>query len=315
MGTKYIPKNDAVIFTSNHQNALIDALLIAVYNGRGNLFLTRASVFSNPVIARILKSLDMYPVFRVRDGWSSLDNNQDSFKKCIECLSNKGSVVIFPEGNHDLRRRLRPLSKGFTRIAFGALDIHPEMRLRIVPVGVNYENHTAMRTSVSIHFGEPILVDGFYNAGNFQESSLALKTAVSERMKRLISHLPEENYSKIEDELSKEFDFLDPDKVNEAVLRGSISRNRKQKRKENLLGRLLYAVSHLINLPPLALRNHIIKGLRDPVFEGTVKYVFVLAVFPLYYTILATTMLLLSNPLSALVLFISCVFSMLLLKP
>ena len=49
VGTKNIPKSKPVLFLSNHQNALLDALIIATKCGRFSYFLTRASVFKKPI--------------------------------------------------------------------------------------------------------------------------------------------------------------------------------------------------------------------------------------------------------------------------
>ena len=67
-----VPKKGAVLFLANHQNALLDALLIATRSGRFSYFLTRASVFQNALISSILKSLLMLPVYRIRDGWQNM---------------------------------------------------------------------------------------------------------------------------------------------------------------------------------------------------------------------------------------------------
>ncbi|MGB5417843.1 1-acyl-sn-glycerol-3-phosphate acyltransferase, partial [Algibacter sp.] len=63
-----VPKSKPVLLLSNHQNALLDALLIGTKCNRSAYFLTRASVFNKPVIAKILESLQMLPVYRIRDG-------------------------------------------------------------------------------------------------------------------------------------------------------------------------------------------------------------------------------------------------------
>ena len=61
-----VPKDKPVLLLGNHQNALLDALLIATKCGRFAHFLTRAGVFQKPLVSNILKSLQMLPVYRVR---------------------------------------------------------------------------------------------------------------------------------------------------------------------------------------------------------------------------------------------------------
>jgi 1-acyl-sn-glycerol-3-phosphate acyltransferase len=73
--TNTIPKNEAVIFLGNHQNALLDALLIATKNGRFSYFLTRAGVFTKPLVSKFLKSLQA----KCHEYWK----NNDNYKKAL----------------------------------------------------------------------------------------------------------------------------------------------------------------------------------------------------------------------------------------
>jgi 1-acyl-sn-glycerol-3-phosphate acyltransferase len=71
-------------------------------------------VFKKPLVAKILDSLQMLPVYRIRDGWGNLTNNTAVFERCSKLLKTGECIVIFPEGNHNLKRTVRPLSKRFT---------------------------------------------------------------------------------------------------------------------------------------------------------------------------------------------------------
>ena len=82
----------------------------------------------------------MIPIYRIRDGRESLKNNQAVFDLCSDLLQQKEAILMFPEANHNLKRRVRPLSKGFTRILFNTLLQAPETDIQIVPVGINYKD-------------------------------------------------------------------------------------------------------------------------------------------------------------------------------
>ncbi len=92
-------------------------------------------MFKKELIRKLLMSLQMLPVYRVRDGWNNITNNTTIFNTCTELLNKNQAIVMFPEGNHNLARRVRPLSKGFTRIVFDSIEKHPNLDLQIVPVG------------------------------------------------------------------------------------------------------------------------------------------------------------------------------------
>ena len=107
------PKKGAVLFVSNHKNALLDALLIATITKRNIHFLTRASAFKIKFIKWILSTVNMLPIYRMRDGKETLAKNEEIFDRCYDILNKKECLLIFPEGTHDLKRWVRPLSKGF----------------------------------------------------------------------------------------------------------------------------------------------------------------------------------------------------------
>ena len=48
--------------------------------------------------------------------------NEKTFNQCYDILSEKGSLIIFPEGNHHYKKSLRPFKKGAARIALGAAE-------------------------------------------------------------------------------------------------------------------------------------------------------------------------------------------------
>ena len=150
VGTEHIPMEGPIMFTVNHQNSFLDALLIATSNKRHTHFLARADVFKFRIVRWFFNSLNMMPIYRMRDGRGSLSNNQQIFGQCFKILGIDQALMLFPEANHHHKRLLLPLSKGFTRIALGA-----DNTIKIVPVGINYTHHRLFGGSVSIYYGKP----------------------------------------------------------------------------------------------------------------------------------------------------------------
>ena len=212
-----VPKNKAVLLLCNHQNALLDALLIGTTCKRDSYFLTRAGVFEKSIVSKILKSLQMLPVYRIRDGWGNLANNNAIFETCSELLKQDNCIVIFPEGNHNLKRTVRPLSKGFTRIILDTFEKYPELDLQLLPVGVNYENAEKFPDSTSIYFGQPIASKN-YISDTKNETVLKLKTKIHTEIAQLTTHIPKDNYQETLNKLeSLEVDFLNPKGVNNCI--------------------------------------------------------------------------------------------------
>jgi 1-acyl-sn-glycerol-3-phosphate acyltransferase len=223
--SKTIPINQPVLILANHQNALLDALLIAVTCKQFSFFLTRAGVFNNRMVGKFLRSLNMIPVYRIRDGWQNLTNNNAIFQSCTELLNAHKTIAIFPEGNHNLQRRVRPLSKGFTRIVFDALDKHPELNLHLVPVGFNYEQPECFGDSVSIIYGQSINAKDFLGS-NRSEAIIKLKDSIFYNLTKLTTHIPPDNYEEALNKLNElNVDFLNPLQVNKCIVnnfKGSI---------------------------------------------------------------------------------------------
>lgn len=154
-GLANIPKNKPVIFAANHQNSLIDPIVIATTNRFPVFFLTKSDVFKKPFIAKILYSLNMLPIYRERDGADFKEKNVAIFNRCSQILAGNGRIIIFPEGSHNNQNRLRNLKKGIARIALQA-NRETEEDIWIVPVGLNYTNTRNKCADLLVSYGKAI---------------------------------------------------------------------------------------------------------------------------------------------------------------
>jgi len=161
-GLKNIPADGPLIYAINHQNALLDPLVIHSATWRNPYFLTRGDLFKNKLANRFLRSIKMLPIYRIRDGYDSVKMNEGTFEETKEILLRGGVIGIFPEGSHNLQYRLRPLKKGVTRIAFLAEQAAGfNLNLKIVPIGIQYESHFLSKGRTLVSIGEPIRVADF----------------------------------------------------------------------------------------------------------------------------------------------------------
>jgi hypothetical protein len=99
----------------------------------------------------------MMPIYRFRDGMRNMKKNEQVLETCKNLLLDNQAILIFPEGNHDLRWMLRPLQKGITKMLF-ASESEQGFRLgsKVVPVGIQYESHSKFRSKVLLTVGNPI---------------------------------------------------------------------------------------------------------------------------------------------------------------
>jgi len=279
-----IPKKGAVLLVSNHKNALIDPLLIATSIRRNIHFLTRASAFKIKPVYWFLSTLNMIPIYRMRDGKETLSKNEAVFNKCFDILNNKKCLLIFPEGTHDIKRWVRPLSKGFTRITFGAIEQNKNLDIHIVPIGLNYTNATEFAESVSVYYGKPILANKYYNKAELNNSILALKTEVHGKLKELTTHIESENYDETIKKLGN-VDFLNPIKVNKNISEISDEKLKtsSKNKKPSLLWKLLKKIVAINSFIPLLIYKAFLPKIKEIEFISTTKFAIGITAFPIFY--------------------------------
>lgn len=260
-GKENLPKNRPVILVANHQNALIDPLLLATHTHLNPWFLTRAAVFTNSVVSRMLHYIRMLPVYRVRDGFSTLQQNQQTFDETFEVLRKNGTVVIFAEGSHSRVRNLRPLSKGFTRMAFGLKEKYPELEPVILPVGLQFSAHMHSGSTVRISFGKIIPVD------MPSSQSGKLTKGVEIALKGLILDIPNEGYdATIEKLIEKDVDLTSKPEVDHYLSQRNVLNPVAP------VGSLNNKLMKLFHLPLFWLWLWKKKGVKDEVFSSTWKF-------------------------------------------
>jgi 1-acyl-sn-glycerol-3-phosphate acyltransferase len=202
MGRENINPEAHLIFAPNHQNALMDALAVLFTHSGQPVFLARADIFKKKMIAAILYFLKILPVYRIRDGFSSLKANDDIFLKTIDVLKNKNGVVILPEGDHAGFRRLRQLKKGICRVAFQSDEATGfNLKIKIIPVGIEYSHYTRFRQVLTVAYGKPLEVSEYHELYKVSpERALnELRSKLSDEMKSNMIDIPEEDYEALDE--------------------------------------------------------------------------------------------------------------------
>lgn len=200
-----IPKNAHLMFAINHQNALMDALALIFALKRMQLvFLARSDIFKKSFTARILMFIKILPIYRIRDGYGSLKNNDEVFLKTTEVIMSKRGLALLPEGSHEGIHRLRQLKKGFARIAFQTEEANNySLDIKIIPVGLDYDNYENCRSTLFVNFGKPISVSDYYS--QYKESSVRainqLKEDLWKKLSPLMVHIESEEYYDLNNEL------------------------------------------------------------------------------------------------------------------
>ena len=192
-----IPKDEAFIFAPNHQNALMDPLVVIYTSKTQPYFLARADIFKRSFISAILNKLRIRPVYRIRDGKDSLKKNKDVFKDSIKILKSGIPLGLFPETTHNNKRAMLPIKKGVQKIAFQAEEENDfELGLKILPVGICYSNYENFRTVVYVRFGTPFTVTEFKDIylENQQKALLKFRDKIAESLRPLMIDIQNNEY-------------------------------------------------------------------------------------------------------------------------
>lgn len=274
-GKENIPENRPVILVANHQNALLDPLLLATHTRLKPWFLTRAAVFVNPFIAKVLNYIRMLPVYRVRDGFSTIQQNHQTFEATFEVLRANGTVVIFAEGSHSLTRNLRPLSKGFTRMAFGLKEKFPQLEPVISPVSIGFSAHKRSGSTVRITFGKAIPVDMPHS------QSGKLTKSVEKALKSMMVDLPDEGYPEtLQTLLDHRVDLTSKSEVEGFLTHGKV--NHPIKESSSLINKMM----KIFHFPLYWIWLWIRPKVEDEVFTGTWKFLIGFGLALVWYLIL-----------------------------
>tara|TARA_R110000868_G_scaffold56488_7_gene174816 strand:- start:3724 stop:4758 length:1035 start_codon:yes stop_codon:yes gene_type:complete len=295
-----MPKDQPVLILANHQNALLDTLIIAIKCNRFSYFLTRASAFNSPFIANVLKSLRMLPVYRRRDGLQSVTKNKAIFKVCTDLFNNNESIVIFPEGNHNLKRTVRPLIKGFTRLVFNTLERYPDLDLQLVPVGFNYVNPEKFVDEVSLRIGAPIKAKDYIGFER-HKGVLKLKEEVFQSITKLTTHIPGSNYDNIKMELDAlHANFLNPQLINDCISSRFQDCGIQKKKKQAIIKRVFKGLLLLnIMFPYLIWNKAIAPKIKEIEFVSTFRFVVAITLVPFYLILVSIIIVLFAGWITA----------------
>jgi 1-acyl-sn-glycerol-3-phosphate acyltransferase len=286
VGEEHIPTDKPFLIVPNHQNAFLDALILGGLGPRPLHFLTRQDVFTKKTTPW-LSRLNMLPVYRIRDGFGNLEKNQAIFKACHRVFERGGAVMIFPEGNHGEHHFLRPLTKGAARLVMEA-QAEQEQEIRVVPCGINFFAHRTPRTRLTLVYGESFSAKDFLTTyqENQQAGLKALKEEMARRMKDcLVIPEPSEDYEvKVKKVLNLHNQGLSFKKLRELAARDYRATDAQfvNLPKSDWHKAAVWLAS-VPNWGPYWTLKKILEKFEDRVFWGSMKFVTMLVLMPVWW--------------------------------
>ena len=140
------------LIVANHFNGFVDPVVLAGALGRLPRFIAKATLWKVPGVGLLLGAAGVLPVHRQADGGG---DNRGTFDTVIDELHRGETVAIFPEGTTHDEPHMAELRTGAARLALDAARAGVD-GLRIVPIGLTFEDKVALRSRLAIRVGRPI---------------------------------------------------------------------------------------------------------------------------------------------------------------
>lgn len=180
-GQENLPATGPVILAPTHRSYW-DALLVAHATGRGVTGRDPRFMVSvdhcKGIKGWFIQRLGGFPVDTKRPAITTLRHG-------VEILQQGEMLVIFPEGDIYREGYVHPLKPGIGRLALSAELSQPELGVKIIPIGISY-NQTYLQRGchANLHIGSPLLVKD-YSTGSIKQDAKRLTQDLELSLKQL----------------------------------------------------------------------------------------------------------------------------------
>ena len=180
-GQENLPTTGSVILAPTHRSYW-DALLVAHATGRGVTGRDPRFMVSvdhcKGLKGWFIRRLGGFPVDTKRPAITTLRHG-------VEILQQGEMLVIFPEGDIYREGYVHPLKPGIGRLALSAELSQPELGVKIIPIGISYNQAYPRRgCQASLQIGSPLSVKD-YSTGSIKQDAKHLTQDLELALKQL----------------------------------------------------------------------------------------------------------------------------------
>jgi 1-acyl-sn-glycerol-3-phosphate acyltransferase len=195
---KALRQKGPLLIVANHPDSFFDALVIAANCTYPVSFLARGDVFTKPWHNFLLRSLNMLPVYRQREGKEHLHKNQNSFDASVEVLKNGGVLLIFIEGTCLNKNEIQPFRKGAARILQQAVAQGGSPS--VLPAVITYNGFNHFGKKIFLMLGSAVPATMFFTSNTEQQNEASQRNNfnnhVMEQMTSLFKEPPSKKYKR-----------------------------------------------------------------------------------------------------------------------
>ncbi|KAI0338250.1 glycerol-3-phosphate-acyltransferase [Trametopsis cervina] len=190
VGGENVPEHGPCIIAATHHNMMLDPAILSwtMPHKRVLHYWSKASLFKNPIVAKILLEACNIPVDR------KSKDRQKLLQGTVDALGKGVPVALFPEGTSYTEPRIMQVKDG---AAWAALEYTKQSRetgrgdpATIIPVAIVYTNKSKYRSQVVVEYCKPIPMDAYieqYVSGGEGAARAAAKRLTARIERELIA--------------------------------------------------------------------------------------------------------------------------------
>lgn len=184
IGRERVPGSGPLLVAANHQQGLMDGLLLAATFPRPLRPIAKAPLFRYPLIGQMARLAGAIPVHRRQDEGGGTVDNEAMFGTARRALEAGDALLIFPEGVSQPEPAIMPLRTGAARLL---LAEGGERRATLLPIGLMFHEPATFRVGTAfVLIGEPVPTADLETTSDAEEAVRQLTARLGAALQRLI---------------------------------------------------------------------------------------------------------------------------------